>query len=91
MTHFESQIGVAFRGVIPEGRVTVFKTDGLMNRYFVSGADLLENLSEYNLCRTQIRLHLDESVSYFLTNSIGNHHLIVQGDYSKLLKEYFNW
>lgn len=91
MTHFESQIGVAFRGKLQEGPITVFKCDGYMQNYFVSGGTLLENLTEYNLCRTQIKLKLDESVSYFLTNSIGNHHLIIEGDYIPIVKEYFKW
>ena len=91
MTHFESQIGVAFRGKLQKGPITVFKCDGLMLDYFVSGGQLLDNLTEYNLCRTQIKLHLDESVNYFLQESIGNHHLIVEGDYVKLVDEFFKW
>ena len=91
MTHFESQLGVAFRGKLQEGPVTVFKCDGLMDEYFVSGATLLKNLTEYNLCRTQIQLKMDKSVTYFLTESIGNHHLIVEGDYVKLVDEFFKW
>ena len=91
MTHFESQLGVAFRGKLAEGPVTVFKCSGLMNEYFVTSGTLLENLSLYNLCRTQIRLKLDKSVSYFLTRSIGNHHLIVEGDYADLIDEFFRW
>ncbi len=91
MTHFESQIGVAFRGKLKEGPVTVFKCDGLMNEYFVSGADLLENLSEFNLCRTQIRLKMDRPVTYFLRESIGNHHLIIEGDHVRIVDEFFKW
>ena len=53
--------------------------------------ELLENLNEYNLCRTQIRLKLDESVLYFLRRSIGNHHLIVKGDHRELIDEFFKW
>ena len=91
MTHFESQIGVAFRGKLKEGPITVFKCDGLMKEYFVSEGELLENLNEYNLCRTQIRLKLDESVLYFLRRSVGNHHLIVKGDHRELIDEFFKW
>ncbi|MCR4633767.1 MAG: hypothetical protein K5648_06545 [Erysipelotrichaceae bacterium] len=91
MTHFESQLGVAFRGKLKEGPVTVFKCDGLLNEFFVSSGTLLENLSYFNLCRTQIRLKLEHPVSYFLTESIGNHHLIVEGDYAKLVEEFFKW
>ncbi|MBQ6333942.1 MAG: hypothetical protein IJI46_02580 [Erysipelotrichaceae bacterium] len=91
MTHFESQLGVAFRGKLQEGPVTVFKCDGMMDEYFVSSAQLLKNLSEYNLCRTQIQLKMDKPVTYFLTESIGNHHLIIEGDYTGLVEEFFKW
>ena len=91
MTHFESQIGVAFRGKLEEGPVTVFKTSGLLDKFFVTSGTLLANLSEYNLCRTQIQLKLDKSVNYFLRESIGNHHLIVEGDYTELVDEFFKW
>ncbi len=91
MTHFESGLGVAFRGKIAEGPITVFKTDGLINEYFVTGGVLEENLNEFNLCRTQIRLKLDESVEYFLKDSIGNHHIIIKNDYVDLINEFYKW
>ena len=91
MSHFESGIGVAFRGRIQEGPITVFKASGLLDEYFVSSGVLKENLSETNLCRTQICLHLDESVEYFLRNSIGNHHLIIKNNYKNLIDEFFKW
>lgn len=92
MTHFESDLGVAFRGHIQEGPVTIFKTSGLMEQYFVTSGELVENLKETNLCRTQVKIHLDEhTLDYFLTESIGNHHMIVNGDYSELVKEFYKW
>ena len=91
MTHFESGLGVAFRGHIQEGPITVFKTDGLIEKYFVTAGVLEENLNKINLCRTQIRLKLKESVKYFLTESIGNHHIIIKGDYSDLVHEFYKW
>jgi hypothetical protein len=36
-------------------------------------------------------LKLDKPVDYFLKRSIGNHHLIVQGDYAALVDEFFKW
>ena len=91
MTHFESQIGVAFRGKLTEGPVTVFKASGLLDKYMATNGTLLRNLTEYNLCRTQIELKLDESANYFLRESIGNHHLIVEGHYADLIDEFFMW
>ena len=92
MTHFESGLGVAFRGHITEGPVTVFKTSGLLDRYFAASGELKENLKETNLCRTQVRIGLSEKdLNYFLTNSIGNHHMIINGDYKALVDEFYRW
>lgn len=90
-THFESGIGVGIKGDIKEGEVTIFKLSGDGKEYFVSGGEIVENLNKENLCRTQIRLRIDEDVKYFLQNSIGNHHLICKGDYSELVREFFKW
>lgn len=91
MTHYESQIGVAFRGKIDEGACTVFKTDGLLQQYFASKGEIIENLSRHNLCRTQIRIKMDQPVDYFLKESIGNHHLIIKGDYVDLIDEFYKY
>ena len=92
MTHFESDLGVAFRGHIQEGPVTLFKTDGLMQQYFAVAGQLEENLKETNLCRTQVKIHLDEeTLNYFLTESIGNHHMILNGDWVELIDEFYKW
>lgn len=92
MTHFESGLGVAFRGHITEGPVTVFKTSGLLDRYFAASGELKENLKETNLCRTQVRIGLSEKdLNYFLTESIGNHHMIINGDYKALVDEFYRW
>ena len=91
MTHYESDLGVAFQGDLKEGPVTVFKCSGLLDQYFVAGGELVENLHEANLCRTQLRLRLKEGLDYFTTRSIGNHHLICLGDYTEVVKEFFRW
>lgn len=90
-THFESGLGVGIKGDIREGEATIFKLSADGKKYFVSGGEIIENLSRENLCRTQIRFRMDEDVKYFLQDSIGNHHLVCRGDYSKLLKEFFKW
>ncbi|MBU4511343.1 hypothetical protein KJ830_09900 [bacterium] len=90
-THFESGLGVGIKGVIGEGEATIFKLSGDGKNYFVSGGEIIENLNKESLCRTQIRMKVDEDIKYFLQNSIGNHHLICKGDYSKLVREFFKW
>ncbi|MDP2944754.1 MAG: hypothetical protein Q8N86_00130 [Atribacterota bacterium] len=90
-THSESGLGVGIKGVIGEGEATIFKLSGDGKNYFVSGGEIIENLNKESLCRTQIRLKMNEDVKYFLQNSIGNHHLICKGDYSEIVREFFKW
>lgn len=90
-THFESGLGVGIKGVIGKGGATIFKLSGDGKNYFVSGGEIIENLNKESLCRTQIRMKVDEDIKYFLQNSLGNHHLICKGDYSGLVKEFFKW
>ncbi len=92
MTHYESGIGVGLRGTLKEGPVTVFKTSGLLDKHYVKKGELIQNLTEPTLCRTQIRLQMEEGFEeYYLKNSIGNHHMIVLGDHVKALEEFFEW
>ena len=92
-THFESGIGIAVHGEMPEGDATVFKLSGDLSRAFCCGADLLENRYEGNLCRTQIVLKVKDAPSfvcrdYFLTGPIGNHHIVFSGDYASLFDAF---
>ena len=88
-THFESGIGVGIRGYMKEGAVTVFKVSGDLSRSFIAEGTLLRNQSKPDLCRTQqvIRLSDKSQAFYFLTNPIGNHHIIVPGSWKSLLEE----
>ena len=87
-THFESGIGVGIHGLFPEGPVTVFKVSGDLKRHFVAEGELLGNQYEQNLCRMQVILKLDpEAARYFLTDPIGNHHIIVPGRCKALFEE----
>ena len=87
-THFESGIGVGIHGLFPEGPVTVFKVSGDLKRHFVAEGELLGNQYEQNLCRTQVILRLKpEDARYFLTDPIGNHHIIVPGRCKALFEE----
>ena len=88
-THFESGIGVGIRGFMKPGPVTVFKASGGLDRHFAEEGMLIENQGNPDLCRTQqiIQLKDKEAAKYFLTNPIGNHHIIIQGHYKAVLDE----
>lgn len=89
MTHYESGLGVALKGHIAEGEATIFKCSKDLSRHFVKKGEITANLDEEALCRTQIVLHLEDGLDYFTTKPIGNHHLVVNGDYVKAVEEFF--
>ena len=88
-THFESGIGVAIRGYIKPGPVTIFKVSGDLQRHFIAEGELLRCEGKPDLCRTQtiIRLNNPQQARYFLTEPIGNHHVVVPGHVGALMEE----
>ncbi len=89
MTHYESGIGVAFRGHLKEQDITVFKLSNDLQNYHVQEGVILTNLNEDNLCRTQIKVKLEDT-KYFLNNPYGNHHIIIFGKHKNKIIEYMN-
>ena len=89
-THFESGIGVAVRGEMQEGDVTVFKVSGDLSRYYVDEAVLVENLCEKELCRTQLMLRTGSSLDYFLKSPLGNHHVVLKGRHASLISAFMD-
>ena len=88
-THYESGIGTGVRGYMKEGPVTIFKVSGDLTRHFIAEGTLLRNEAKPDLCRTQqVILLKDKSLtkSYFLSNPIGNHHIILPGHHQELLE-----
>ena len=88
-THFESGIGVAIRGFIDSGPVTVFKLSGDLSRHFVAEGQLLRCQANPGLCRTQQVIQLDDATqaAYFLNAPIGNHHIILPGHHCALFEQ----
>ena len=89
-THFESGIGTAVRGFMAKGDVTIFKVSGDLSRSFIAEGTLIRNESKPDLCRTQqvIRLSDPSLANYFLTNPIGNHHIIIPGHLKNILSQF---
>ena len=93
-THFESGIGVAVKGELHEGPVTLFKMAPGLDRVFTAEAGLIKNLSDKRLCRTQVLLRLDDRSlcrDYFLRDPIGNHHVIVPGRHSGEIRDFLGF
>lgn len=78
-THFESGIGVAIHGELPEGPVTLFKLSPDCSQMLCREARLVANTYSDMLCRTQVVIEAPGAADYFLHTPIGNHHIIVPG------------
>ena len=91
-THYESGIGIALHGELPEGKATICKVSGDLSRTFCNKAELIRNQYENNLCRTQIILKPENHANcaeYFLNDPIGNHHIIFTGDSKEIFEVFF--
>ena len=87
-THFESGIGVAVQGTFEEGPCTIFKCEGDLSRFHAQEGTILDMPWSDMLCRTQIKVKLDD-FSYFLTNPINNHHILCRGDHAADMEAFF--
>ena len=91
-THFETGLGVGLSGDFAAGPATVFKAGNHdLGSYFVSAAEILPGPPEPGLCRTQVRLRLQEPVEYFLKAPLANHHLLVRGDHASLINDFMSY
>ena len=88
-SHFETEIGIGIQGLLPTGDVTLLKCGGeCLDEYYLSTGTLTENTNYINMCRTQVRVHLNTSSGYFLRNPLGNHHILLQGNHETQLQEF---
>lgn len=91
-SHFESGRGVGIKGTIPHEPVTLLRIGGKeMNRLWTAEGLILENTTSENLCRTQVRISVKETddLKQLLDDPLGNHLLLIRGNYRKLIQE--NW
>ena len=87
-THFESGIGVGIHGELKEGPITVFRINSNLNELFVEEGEIIKDLYEKHLCRTQIVVKL-KNLDKLLTHPLGNHEIVIYGHHAKELKSYF--
>ncbi|NDV64860.1 fucose isomerase [Bacteroides sp. 224] len=89
--HFESETGIAIQGILPTGVVTIVKCGGeSLDEYYLASGMLTENTNYINMCRTQVRIKLNNSAGYYLKNPLGNHHIVIQGDCVDILNDFFH-
>lgn len=87
--HFETESGIGIQGILPTGDVTIVKCGSeCLDEYYLSTGTLTENTNYINMCRTQVRVKLHSSAEYFLKNPLGNHHIMLHGNYETMLDEF---
>lgn len=85
-THFETGVGTAIKGQWDKKPITIFRLNRELNKAFISRATIVGIPEIEHACRTQIEVELSEKALNLLGNNpLGNHHLILEGDYTDIL------
>ncbi|MBR2281900.1 MAG: hypothetical protein IJ863_04690 [Spirochaetales bacterium] len=89
-THFESGIGVAIKGELKEGPVTVLRISRDLRTFWCAEGTIIRNLNERTLCRTQIEIQFDDCdhVGDLLKWPCGNHHIVFYGRQRRQIEEF---
>ncbi len=91
-SHFESGKSVALAGEMITGAVTLVRIGGNnLRKIWIAEGKLVENLSNPNHCRTQIRINLTSrsQVDELLTNPLGNHLIMIYGHSMDKIKRWW--
>ncbi|OQB96536.1 MAG: hypothetical protein BWX81_01383 [Spirochaetes bacterium ADurb.Bin110] len=89
-SHFESGIGVAIAGILPKEKVTLFRIGGKhLEELWYSTARVIASPRGEGLCRTQALLSLsNEKAQEMLTNPLGNHLVMVRGNWTRRISVF---
>lgn len=89
-THFESGKDAAIKGELTKQQVTICRIDDKMEYCFLSLGEVVDNYDNPFACRTQAYVKMS-SKSLFLLREfpLGNHHLIIPGDWTDVIAEFF--
>jgi L-fucose isomerase-like protein len=89
-SHFESGLGVAIQGTIPNGPVTLIRLGGPeMTEVWLADGDVVAHGDSESLCRTQAKVRLATgNVTDLLTAPLGNHLVMVRGHHAEHLRSW---
>lgn len=89
-THFESGIGVAVKGELREHPVTILRLAKDLKTYWIAEGQIIGNLHESTLCRTQIEVRLDDpyNAGDLLKAPCGNHHIVFYGRHRAEIEDF---
>lgn len=89
-SHFESGLGVAIAGIIPEGPVTLVRIGGKeLDRVWFSEASVIGSPRQEGLCRTQAMITFPAArAEELLENPLGNHLVMIRGDWIQRIEAF---
>ncbi len=89
-THYESGKLSAVKGELKKQTVTICRIDRKLEYCFLALGEVVDNYDSPFACRTQAYIKMS-SKSLFLLREfpLGNHHLIITGDCTNIIAEYF--
>lgn len=88
-THFETNEGTAVQGRFKSENATILRLSNDLSKAFISYGNIVERPDREDSCRTQIKINIPiEDIQKLKDNPLGNHHLILPGDHTDILK-YF--
>lgn len=91
-THFETDEGTAIQGYLKPDTLTVLRFDNELKKAFVSSGMVTQRPNSPFSCRTQVEIALPkDDLKKLIKNPLGNHHLILEGDYTIDFKTAFEW
>lgn len=85
MTHFESGLGVAVKGRLPLGDVTILKIDRSLDECLLFEGEIVRRPESLFYCRTQIEIAAKVDFSRLLATPFGNHLVVVEGRHASAL------
>jgi L-fucose isomerase-like protein len=90
-SHLESGLGVGIQADLSPGPVTIVRLGGgRLDQVFAARGDLSGCGFRDDMCRTQLMIKLSdpETARSILSRPLGNHHLVVAGDWLKRIREF---
>jgi L-fucose isomerase-like protein len=89
-SHFESGLGVGIAGTILPGPCTLFRLGGeRLDELFIREGTIAEATVREDLCRTQVRVRVEEPVDDLLTAPLGNHHILLAGHHRETIERFY--
>lgn len=86
-THFETNKATAIQGYFKNDLVTIFRLNSLLTEAFLTTGNIVDRPTLPFACRTQVMVEMDENAAGKLKETpLGNHHLILPGDFTGLIK-----